>query len=128
MLLRPATQTSETLKLPGRRLRRHSLTILELFTKPDLTVRKDRDAAERSTVDKHLLSSSVNYHYIRLRHATVIRQSEKNVQVQFPKLYSATNLIVEFRAVSVYVKVFRVDDRITIQVLYSELENADTLQ
>ena len=61
MLLWPGTQTRESLvKRPERksRQRRHSLTILELFTRSyrGLTNRKDRDENERNTVGEDPLS------------------------------------------------------------------------
>ena len=114
------TKTGETLKSPERRStqRRHSLTFLELSATLDRypTVRKDRDASKRHTVDKDPLSGSLNGHYLRLEYATIVQQSEENVQVQFLRIDSATNNIIEFREDGVYIKEFKGKDRIRIPV------------
>ena len=43
-----------------------------------LTVRKNRDAIERSIVDEEPLSG----HHLRLKYTAVVQQTERNVQVQ----------------------------------------------
>ena len=54
-----------------------------------LTVRKDRDASERSIVDEDSLSNPVNGNYLSLKHAAVVQQMEKNVQVRLVRVDTA---------------------------------------
>ena len=63
-----------------------------------LTVRKNRDASASNIVDEDSLSRPVN----GLKHAAVVRQMERNVQVQFPRVDTAINPIIEFKASGIY--------------------------
>ena len=54
-----------------------------------LTIRNYRDAVERNTVVRDPLSSPVDGHYFRLKHATIIRQLKGNIQVLFQRVDSS---------------------------------------
>ena len=69
-----------------------------------LIVRKDRDTSERSIVNEDPLSGKVNGHQLRLKYAATVLQTERNIQVQFSRLDTATNPIPEFRTVDIYIQ------------------------
>ena len=52
-------------------------------------------------VDEDSLSSPVYCHYFHLQHATIIRLSVIKVQIQFPRVDSATNSAIKFSVIGV---------------------------
>ena len=50
------------------------------------------------------LSRPVDSYHLRLKHTTIIRQSEGNGKVQFPGVYSATHSAIKLGAIGVYIQ------------------------
>ena len=65
------------------------------------------------------LSGQVNGHLLPLKHAAVVRQTESYIHVQFPRVDTASNTTIEFRAVGIYIQEFRGDDRIRIPFIFT---------
>ena len=53
----------------------------------------------RSTVDEDQLNGPVNCHLLHVKHAEVVRQTVRNVQIQFLRVDAASNSINEFRSI-----------------------------
>ena len=54
------------------------------------------------------MTGPLNGHHFCLKHAAVVRQMERNVQVHFIRVDTASNPIPELRAVDIYIQEFRI--------------------